>query len=713
MATGIKIENGLYQYKGRKIPLLSGEFHYWRVLHENWPAIVARIKQMGLQTVATYIPWNYHELAPGQYDFTGRTSPQRDLAGFLDLLKREGLYVIIRPGPYIYAEWIHGGPPERAVKHDRLSPEFLSLARDYIRNVAKILAPRQITRGGNIIICQSDNEPYPPIESFGNQIGCFKDKGLFKTWLKDDKYRGDLARLNRRWRTSFDSFDDACFYFHEICTNVDLPLSQRLLPDPAYHWRYADCFEFIGWYAARIVAIIGGYLKEGGIEVPIFGNSWSPVYADFTQFCRVAELAGMDIYPNVYMEGADAIKDNWLYNIDILKMAEADVTRGNVWSAEFQSGLYPITNGYMPPQHFKFVPLALMARGLKGWNWYMLVNRDNWCHCPINEWGRTNEYFPFHQQAVAAALVVEPWQRQSLNDVSLLVYKPHRVIAPGNFEETFQALEAGDISYAYYNPDSGNPPDAAVLLYSGSEWVDAEVADKLEAFVRAGGRLVTFSRYPSRDAFDADLTALPFIKPEGARPTNLPLTVRYRKGAVVLKHGGHMGRKVNFSYFREVPGDPISVVLSTQAKELLVDIGVADATTFTIGYARKLGRGKIIYIGSNPSPELLHLVLEQEGLACQARCASAGISTSVQRHRRDGSLALFVINRSDAPQNAVVVLNLKRLALNPGATYAVTDVADGARRRFKGRDLATLTVAVDAHDVAIRLIAPATLKRHA
>lgn len=703
MSTGIKIENCLFQYKGQKIPLISGEFHYWRVLSENWPAIVAKIKEMGLKTVATYVPWNYHELAPGKYDFTGKTSPQRDLAGFLDLLKKEGLHVIIRPGPYIYSEWIHGGPPERAIKHDRMSPEFLAMARDYILNVSKILAPRQITRGGNIIICQSDNEPYPPIESFGDQIGCFKDKGMFKTWLKE-KYRGDLALLNCRWQTEFSSFDDACFYFHEECANVELPLAQRLLPGREYHVRYADCFEFIGWYAAKIVETIGGYLKEGGIEVPIYGNSWSPLYADFSRFCQVSDLAGMDVYPGPYMEGAENIKDNWLYNIDILKMAEADVTHGNVWSAEFQSGLYPITAGYMPPEHYKFVPLALMARGLKGWNWYMLVNRDNWYHCPINEWGRTNEYFPYQQEAAATARAVEPWYRQALNDVSMMVYKPHRIIDPGNFAETFHALETGNVSFSYYNPDSDNVPDTSVVLYVGSDWLMSAAAAKLEAFVRAGGTLITFSRYPARDELGADLATLPFLKPEGARPTNLPLTVSYRKGSVVLNKGGHCGRKVNFTYFREVQGDPITITLSTAAKEVLVDIGAADVTSFTIGYACKLGRGKVIHIGSNPAPELLHLVLEQEGLGCYARCATPKVSTAVHRHRQDGSLALFVINRGDAPQNASVCLNLKRLDLKPGATYTVTNVAGGAVQVCKGKDLAALTVVLDAHDVAVRLI---------
>ena len=703
MSLQFRVENCLFEYGEHRVPLLSGEFHYWRVLKENWPAIIAKIKEMGVKVVASYVPWNYHELAPGDFDFTGRTSPQRDLAGFLDLLRDEGLYVIIRPGPYIYSEWIHGGPPERAVKHDRMSPEFLVMAREYILAVSAVLAPRQITRDGTIILCQSDNEPYPPIESFGDEIGCFKQPGMFKDWLRE-KYSNDLPALNRRWRTEFADFDDACFYFHEVCVNTDLPMAQRLFPQRETHLRYADGFEFIGWYAAEVVRTIGGYLREGGIEVPIFANSWSPLYADFTQFCKVAVLAGTDIYPSPFMEGSYSGKDDWLYNVDILKMSEADVTNGNVWSAEFQSGLYAIAQGYLEPRHFKLVALALMARGLKGWNWYMLVNRDNWYNCPINEWGRENEYFPVYCETVATAGRIEPWHCDVLYDLALCTYKPHRVIAPGNTIETLEALETADVSYRYYNPQSDNAPGCRVMLYAGADWIDAQSAKKLEAFVRGGGTLVAFNRMPVEDEYGEPLEGLPFRKPEGARPTNLPVTVSYRNGAVTLTKGGHIGRKVNFAYFRDVDGEPITLTLSTQSKEALVDIGATAATLFNIGYVKPLGKGRVVFLGSHPSPDLLHLVLEQEGVAAHVRSPDVKVSTSVLRHKQDGRLAVFAVNRGDEPRTVRACLNLDRLGIGAERSYSVEDPATGETRSCLGRELRELSVATLGHDVAVRII---------
>ncbi len=669
----IRVEKCLYQYRDKQIPLLSGEFHYWRVLRENWQIIVQRIKEMGLQTVASYVPWNYHEIEPGVYDFTGKTSPQRDLQGFIDLLADEGIWLNIRPGPYIYSEWQFGGVPERASKHHRLAPEFLEMSKHYITHVCELIVPRQITRGGNIILVQADNEPYPPIESFGTEMGGFGESGVFKDFLAE-RYKHDIARLNERWRSSYASFDEACIHFHEAYVDVDRAMADRLLPGDAYHGRYADTHAFVGWYAAKIVATVAGWLRDAGVEVPVYANGWSPLYQDFSQFMDIADLAGTDIYPPPFFGGNQPTADNWFYNIDIVKLQEADVAGGNTWSAEYQAGIYPLqVTGYLPPQHYKFVDLTLMGRGLKGWNWYMLVNRDNWHNCPINEWGRTNEYYPVHQEIVATAMRVEPWHTQELNDVSVLCYKPHRVIAPGNFEHTCRALERGDIAYDYYDPASGNPPRSQVLLYAGADWIDREAARKLRDWVEQGGTLVAFNRYPKRDECGLALTdLLPFADPDGARPVNLPVEIGYRDGSDTLVDAGHMDIKLNLFYYRHVDGEPLHVTLSLAAREELVDIGAAQAERFLIGYARPLGQGKIVHIGSNPSRTILQLVLNQEGLGQYVHATEPRLLSTIHRHR-EGHLVLFCTNWSEDGRTAELRLNRERLGL-AGKALKVTDL---------------------------------------
>ncbi len=700
MSNKISVENCLIRYENREIPIVSGEFHYWRVLRENWEAILERIAEMGLKTIATYVPWNYHELEPGHYDFTGETSSQRDLAGFMDLVRDAGMYLVMRPGPYIYSEWEFGGVPERAAKKHRLDPQFLEWSRDYIEHVCDVLVPRQITRGGNVVMVQADNEPYPPIESFGTEMGCFDQPGVFKNWIRE-KYDGDIAALNARWRTQYSDFDQACVYFHEPYVNTAAVMGERILPGEVYGNRYADTHEFIGWYATKIVATVGGWLRECGIDVPIYANGWSPLYQDFNQFMDAVDLAGTDIYPLPFFKSETGDCDNWLYNLDIVKQHEADVVNGNVWSAEYQSGLYPIQQvGYLEPQHFRMVGLALMARGLKGWNWYMLVNRDNWYHCPINEWGRTNEFFPVHRDLVRMSDAVQPWHTRELHDVDLLVYKPHRVADPGNFEKVYQALEAADIDYGYWNPVSENPPNADTMIYTGAEWLDPTSAGRLAEWVKAGGTLLLFSRFPTTDDTGKPLELLPLIPPDGVRPVGLPVTIRFMNGSIDLSGVGHMGAKTNLFFYNSSPGIPITATLSTQSKEQLVDIGVVDASSFVIGYATPFGQGRIVHIGAAPCAPIVRMILEQIDRPPHAHCSTPEITTTLHRHR-DGHHILFAINRSDKATNAAVALDHNRIGLNNNGTVRITNLADSTPREISGEELTNLEIHIPAHDVTV------------
>jgi len=86
-ATKIRITNGVYRYGNMTIPLFSGEWSYWAVIRDNWKAVANRVKDMGIRIVSSYIPWSHHELSPGAYDWDGRTNPQRDLTGFIELLR--------------------------------------------------------------------------------------------------------------------------------------------------------------------------------------------------------------------------------------------------------------------------------------------------------------------------------------------------------------------------------------------------------------------------------------------------------------------------------------------------------------------------------------------------------------------------------------------------------------------------------------------------
>ena len=96
---------------GRPFSIHSAAFFYYRTPRERWEAFLHRYQRLGINTLDLYVPWNWHEPTEGVLDFTGRTHPQRDIAGLLRLAEELVLKVILRPGPVILNEWRNGGYP--------------------------------------------------------------------------------------------------------------------------------------------------------------------------------------------------------------------------------------------------------------------------------------------------------------------------------------------------------------------------------------------------------------------------------------------------------------------------------------------------------------------------------------------------------------------------------------------------------------------------
>jgi len=139
--------------------MISGEMHYPRVPREAWRSRMKMAKAMGLNTIGTYVFWNAHEPQKGHYDFSGNN----DVAEFVRIAKEEGLWVVLRPSPYVCAEWEFGGYPywlqniEGLVVRSK-DPKYLEAYKNYIHEVGKQLAPLQVNHGGNILMVQIENE---------------------------------------------------------------------------------------------------------------------------------------------------------------------------------------------------------------------------------------------------------------------------------------------------------------------------------------------------------------------------------------------------------------------------------------------------------------------------------------------------------------------------------------------------------------------------
>ncbi|HUX66543.1 MAG TPA: glycoside hydrolase family 35 protein [Terriglobales bacterium] len=144
---------------GGPVVLRSGEMHYPRVPRPYWRDRMRKLRALGLNTLCTYVFWNAHEPRPGEFDFSGNL----DLAAYLRTAQQEGLWVILRPGPYVCTEWDFGGFPAWLLQSPGMrvrsaSPRFLEAADGYLRRLGREVGGLQITRGGPVVLVQVENE---------------------------------------------------------------------------------------------------------------------------------------------------------------------------------------------------------------------------------------------------------------------------------------------------------------------------------------------------------------------------------------------------------------------------------------------------------------------------------------------------------------------------------------------------------------------------
>jgi beta-galactosidase len=144
---------------GKPFQIRSGEIHYSRVPAAEWRNRIRMAKAMGLNTICTYVFWNYHEAKPGEFDFSG----EKDVVQFIRICGEEGMKAIVRPGPYVCAEWDLGGIPawilaDKGVKLRTTDARYLNPAKEWLKRMAAMIEPLSVPRGGPVIMVQLENE---------------------------------------------------------------------------------------------------------------------------------------------------------------------------------------------------------------------------------------------------------------------------------------------------------------------------------------------------------------------------------------------------------------------------------------------------------------------------------------------------------------------------------------------------------------------------
>ena len=242
---------------GEPFRILSGALHYFRVHPALWADRIHKARLMGLNTIETYVPWNEHSPQRGLFD----TTAGLDLARFLDLVAAEGMFAIVRPGPYICAEWDNGGLPawlftDPEVGVRRNEPLYMAAIAEYFDALLPIVAERQIDRGGPVILVQIENE-----------YGAYSD---------DKDYLAALVELNRAGGITVP------------LTTIDQPTDQMLDDGglPGLHKTAS-----FGSRANERLAVLRKHQPTGPLMCAEFWNGWFDFWGAHHHTTGAAEAA--------------------------------------------------------------------------------------------------------------------------------------------------------------------------------------------------------------------------------------------------------------------------------------------------------------------------------------------------------------------------------------------------------------------------------------
>ncbi|MEB3221513.1 MAG: beta-galactosidase [Candidatus Sericytochromatia bacterium] len=360
---------------GRPDLLLGGEFQYFRIPRQLWRPSLETLKDAGLGVVSAYVPWVWHEPEPGVLDFSGTTAPERDLVGFMALCEELGLPLVVKPGPFIFAEyqgfgiplWLQTEHPEilMVVRRPQAYPQpalnhpgYLALVRGWFDAVARVVRP--FAQRGVVFALQIDNETGYPQFGQGPHLTDRNPETLVLLRTVLAEHHGTIEALNAEWGTDFASFD------------VVEPPDERL-----FNEQQADAMaRWVEDYVVRYLQALRGMWEAIDLGLPLFLNdiwldSWPSHLGKKNQ---VAPLA-YDIYPRY---SHLPVTFDQPYSISYVpKLFDAFLEDGPLMCAEMGAGWLDPACEVKPAATFQST-MAAFAHGTQASFFYILMDgRDS------------------------------------------------------------------------------------------------------------------------------------------------------------------------------------------------------------------------------------------------------------------------------------------------------------------------------------------------
>ncbi|MFK7985764.1 MAG: beta-galactosidase [Sandaracinaceae bacterium] len=387
---GVQIRGRALEVGDRTVPLYSGAMHYWRLDRAAWEPGLEQLRDLGLPIVETYVPWQVHETAPGEFDF-GEGDPRHDLGAFLDLAHELGLLAFVRPGPHINAEMTWFGLPERIIydaacqaRSPRQSPviqgfpprmfpvpsyaseTFHEEAGRWFDAVGEVVQPRLWPKGP-VVLLQVDNE------------GSF----YFRDSVYDQDYHPDAIAmwrkfLEKRYRTLKAT---SAAHRQSYRTWADATPPVRFEAEAAEGLvRHLDWVEFREHLLTRSIDKMKRRMHEAGMRGPVTVHNFplgdQGVALSSPALDEVVDLVGFDYYHARREHSTIKRRTLYIAGTHTLPYAPELGVGAPAWFT-------PLSN-----DDSLFTAMTALAYGLRGFNLYMAVDRDRWYGAPID--GRGN-----------------------------------------------------------------------------------------------------------------------------------------------------------------------------------------------------------------------------------------------------------------------------------------------------------------------------------
>lgn len=532
----------------KKIFLNSGEIHYFRIMRSRWDEHLEAAREAGLTAVSTYIPWAWHEPRELEFDFNGRSSPERDLVGWIQRCKKHGLFCIVKPGPIILAEYRGSGLPDWFLDQygnsirmhnsagERIQSDGVSLFHDkYLEKVTAwydrimpLISEYQISEGGPVIMLQICNETgvFSWLTKKADYSMPVRERFIF--YLRN-KFR-DIQEVNKLWGTRYTDFSE-----------VELPPDDRQpYASPGDRCRDYEWHRFWRTCYGDYLKLLGRLARERGITVPLFHNLPGWIYGHGYEFpVNITMYEDLFDGRSDFLFGVDHIPEfvshRNMHDDRIINDITYTMQGGKpLFAAEFQCGsreYHVVTN----PREMELFYKASIANGLTGWNYYMFSQGRNpkrkgysgdtfYWFTPLTAEGARTSIYPLIRRMsrivkTAENLIVEA-QRKS--DICVLFYPPYYttelerpeegacnlqflasdIRRPAYFDGLMKALQVLNIDYDMMDLSRST---AQTLLKYKQVWAFA--TDEMNPgdqrtivdLARAGCDVVLFPYLPDRD----------------------------------------------------------------------------------------------------------------------------------------------------------------------------------------------------------------------